>query len=386
MTQSQAHFGTGEDPTVTQSTSTMTGTRWEMTGIGEPLVPVAFPLPEPAAGEALVRVAGCGVCHTDLGFLFDGVRPAASLPLALGHEISGEVIAAGAGFEHLAGKAVIVPAVTPCGACDACRSGHGSICKRQCMPGNHVPGGFGTHVAVPARGLCVVDEPGALAGKQLARSGCTLADLAVVADAVSTPYQAMRRARVAADDFVVVIGLGGVGGFAAQIARAFGATVVGFDVDPARLATLSEHGLAKGIDPTGAEPRALRDAVRAFAKESGARSSYWKIFECSGTAAGQELAWSMLCFGAYLSVVGYTMDKVHVRLSNLMAFDAKAVGNWGCLPELYPDALALVLEGRIALAPFIERYPMDDVWDVLNQVREHKIKRRPVLTPREDPA
>jgi len=366
---------------VTQSTSTRTGTRWEMTGVGEPLVAVEFPLPEPARGEALVRVVGCGVCHTDIGFLFDGVRTAAALPLALGHEISGEVVAAGAGFEHLVGKAVIVPAVTPCGTCESCRAGHGSICSRQCMPGNHVPGGFATHVFVPARGLCVVDEPGALAGAELAGSGCTLADLAVVADAVSTPYQALRRARVGQGDFVIVVGLGGVGGFAAQIARALGATVVGFDVAPGRLAALTEHGLAQGFDPSGADPRALRDAVRAYAKESGAPSTYWKIFECSGAAAGQELAWSMLGPGAYLSIVGYTRDKVSLRLSNLMAFDAKAVGNWGCLPELYPEALALVLEGRIALAPFVERHPLDDVWNVLNQVREHRLERRPVLAP-----
>ena len=95
------------------STLTTTAYRWEMTEVGQPLVQSTFELKAPKPGRAVVRVAGCGVCHTDVGFLFDGVKPRAGLPLALGHEISGEVIAAGEGHERLVGRAVIVPAVTP---------------------------------------------------------------------------------------------------------------------------------------------------------------------------------------------------------------------------------------------------------------------------------
>ena len=65
--------------------------------------------------------------------------------------------------------------------------------------------------------------------------------------------------------------------------------------------------------------------------------------------------------GATLSVVGFTMDKVEVRLSNLMAFDARAIGNWGCPPELYPAALDLVLDGKVAIKPFVEAHPLDDI-------------------------
>ena len=360
---------------------TTAGYRWQMTAVGEPVVRAPFEPPQPGPGEALVRVVGCGVCHTDLGFLYDGVRTRAELPLALGHEISGEVVAAGAGAESTIGKAVIIPAVTPCGECPECKAGHGPICKKQVMPGNDIQGGFSSHLTVPAHGLCVVDEPGALEGKTLGQSECTLAELSVIADAVTTPYQAIQRAHVKEGDVVLVVGLGGVGGFAVQIAAAAGATVIGFDINPARLEMLSSHGLALGLNPDDEDPRALKKQVKGFVKEKGLPSTRWKIFECSGSAPGQNLAWSLLGHGAYLSVVGFTMAKLEIRLSNLMAFDAKAAGNWGCLPEYYPGALQLILDGKVALKPFVETFPMDDIQDVLTASHEHRIAKRPVLCP-----
>jgi 6-hydroxycyclohex-1-ene-1-carbonyl-CoA dehydrogenase len=249
------------------------------------------------------------------------------------------------------------------------------------MPGNDVHGGFATHVMVPARGLCVVDEPGALTGARIARSGATLAELAVVADAVATPYQAVRRACVGAGDLVLVVGLGGVGGFAAQIAHALGATVIGFDPVPERRELLAVHGLDLALDPGEKDGRALREECRRFARVRELPASRWKIFECSGTPAGQDLAWSLLGPGAYLSVVGYTVERIEVRLSNLMAFDAKVVGNWGCVPGLYPAALQLVLSGVVAIAPFVETYPLEEIEAVFTAVREHRTTRRPVLVP-----
>ena len=76
----------------------MTAYRWLMQGVNEPLVREEF-TPQAGAQEVVVKVAGCGVCHTDLGFYYDGVRTNAALPLTLGHEISGRVVAAGEGAE-----------------------------------------------------------------------------------------------------------------------------------------------------------------------------------------------------------------------------------------------------------------------------------------------
>jgi 6-hydroxycyclohex-1-ene-1-carbonyl-CoA dehydrogenase len=125
----------------------------------------------------------------------------------------------------------------------------------------------------------------------------------------------------------------------------------------------------------------LKKAIAAFAKEKGLPATEWFIFECSGTAAGQMTAFGLLVHGATLSVVGFTMDKVELRLSNLMAFHARALGNWGCPPDLYPGALDLVLDGKVKLAPFIERHPLDDINRIFQAAHAHELKRRAILMP-----
>ncbi len=350
------------------------GHRYLMTAPGAPLAREAFAA-EPAAGEVVVAIAGCGVCHTDLGYYYDGVRTNHPLPLALGHEISGRVVAAGPGAERWVGKAVIVPAVLPCGECDLCRRGLAPICRAQKMPGNDIQGGFASHIVVPGRGLCEVDEA------RLARAGLTLADVSIVADALTTPYQAVRRAGVAPGSLAIVVGAGGVGGYCVQVARAFGAKVVAIDVDPAKLAAIAAHGADLAIDARSHDGKATKAAIAAFAKAQGLKTTEWFIFECSGTAAGQLTAFGLLVHGATLSVVGFTMDKVEVRLSNLMAFDARAIGNWGCPPESYPAALDLVLDGKVALKPFVETHPLDEINRVLADVHHKSIKKRAILVP-----
>ena len=154
---------------------------------------------------------------------YDGVRLNHELPLALGHEISGRVVATGPGAEKWLDQSVIVPAVMPCGECDACKRGKGTICRAQKMPGNDIQGGFASHITVPARGLCPVDMA------RLEVAGLALADVSVVADALTTPYQAALQAGIGPGDLVIVNGVGGVGGYAVQVAAAMGATVVAID-------------------------------------------------------------------------------------------------------------------------------------------------------------
>ncbi|MBK8256270.1 MAG: 6-hydroxycyclohex-1-ene-1-carbonyl-CoA dehydrogenase [Polyangiaceae bacterium] len=350
---------------------------WQMTQPGAPLVRAEHSVSQGslADGEVLVKVAACGVCHTDLGFYYGQVRPGRALPLTLGHEISGVVVAAGAASQNMVGRKVIVPAVIPCGACDLCWAGRGSICRSQLFPGSDVQGGFASHVVVPGRGLCPVDD------RALAHSKLDLSDLAVIADAVSTPYQAVLRSGLIAGDTAVIVGAGGVGGFAAQIAAALGANVIAVDVDQARLDALAEHGVKFTVCSKDKDPGAVRKAVTEKVKGEGWNPYLWKIFETSGHPRGQETAFTLLTFGAHLSVVGYTLEKVNLRLSNLMAFDAAAQGNWGCLPSNYPGALNLVLEGKVKLTPFIEKRPMSQINETLNDLHEGRMRRRPVLIP-----
>lgn len=349
--------------------------RWEMVSDKDPLKMLTFEPAAPKPGEVVVEVAGCGVCHTDLGFYYDGVSTNHALPLTLGHEISGIVTQAGSGAERWLGKPVIIPAVMPCGECDTCKRGKGTICKTQKMPGNDIQGGFASHITVPARGLCLVDID------KLAKQGLSLADVSVVADALTTPYQAAMQAGVGEGDLVIVNGTGGVGGYAVQVAAALGATVVAIDVVPEKLAAVAEYGAALTLDARDYDTRGLKGAIIAFAKENGLRTREWIIMECSGTAAGQMAAFGLLTHGGTMCVVGFTMDKLEVRLSNLMAFHARLLGNWGCPPELYPGALALVEDGRVKLAPFVEQKPLDDINEIFAAVHDGKMIRRQILVP-----
>lgn len=326
---------------------------------------------QPGPGEVLLEVAGCGVCHTDLGFFYDGVPTRHPFPLTLGHEISGRVVDAGDDARELLGRAVIVPAVLPCGACAACQAGRGPICPAQVFPGCDVHGGFATHVKVPARGLCPVPDGAPV----------DLASLSVVADAVSTPYQAILRSGLAEGDLAVFVGVGGVGGFGVQIAAALGAVVVAVDVKVERLETMARHGAMLTLDASTLDAKQLKRRVRDFAEAHGVPTWRTRIFETSGTPAGQATAFGLLGHGGLLSVVGFTPKPVELRLSNLMAFDAVAQGNWACLPEHYPAVLDLVLRGQVALTPFVEHRPLATINAVFEELHHGGGARRVVLVP-----
>jgi 6-hydroxycyclohex-1-ene-1-carbonyl-CoA dehydrogenase len=204
--------------------------------------------------------------------------------------------------------------------------------------------------------------------------------LSVVADAVTTPNEAIQRAAVGPGDLAIFVGAGGIGGFGVQIAAALGATVVAIDVSEERLELARAYGATMTLDAK-TDGRSIRNAIRSLVKETGAGILGPKIFETSGTTAGQATAFNLLDFGAYLAIVGYTAEKAEVRLSNLMAYDATARGNWGCAPANYPKALRLVLEGRVKLGPFIEMHPLAEIPDLLCAAARHEIRRRAVVVP-----
>lgn len=340
---------------------------------GQPLVERAMELPDPAPHEVLVEVLACGLCHTDLGFADGSVAPRHSLPLVLGHEIVGHVAAAGREVERLSGRPVLVPAVLPCGACAYCRAGRANACPDQKMPGNDVDGGFATHVLVPGAPLVDLSE---------APAGVDLAQLSVVADAVSTAFQAARRSGLGSGDVAVVVGAGGVGGFLVQIARALGARVVACDVRRDRLEALAGHGAEVLVEVGERPPQELKKEIHTVLRAWGVPSLRWRIFECSGTPAGQALGFALLARAATLLLVGFTPKSVELRFSNLMAFDASVHGSWGCPPDAYPEVLRLIYQGRVVLAPFLEPAPMSRLNELLDDMAHHRLSHRMVLDPR----
>lgn len=337
-----------------------------------PLEKESFVIDAVPAGEVVVEVAGCGLCHTDLSFFTGQVKPNHALPLILGHEISGRVVAARQGFEDMVGKSVIVPAVLPCGDCDFCAQGRGNACRRQKFPGNDFNGGFATHVLVPGRFLCPL--PKDLGNLQLA-------DLSVIADAVTTPYQALVRSDLRRGDLAIVIGVGGIGTYMVQWAKHAGAVVVAVDIDDKKLEHAGSMGADHALNARSLSPGDVKNAVRTMVKEKGLPKHAWKVFETSGTAAGQENAFALLSFAGRIVVVGFTMDKITIRLSNVMAFDADVIGNWACKPELYADVVREVLAGHIKIKENIEDHPLDSINEVFTMAMEHKLERRAVLIP-----
>ena len=343
---------------------------YQMTAKDKPFEQVTFPTPKVGETEALVEIAGCGVCHTDLSFWHYGVPTRHELPLVLGHEISGTVIE---GPSELKGKPVVIPAVLPCGECELCRKGRGNICQNQKMPGNDFNGGFSSHIVVPTRHLAVVP--------QAALADHSLAELSVVADAVSTPYQVIVKSDLQAGDFAVVIGVGGIGTYCAQLAAIMGARVLAIDIAQDKLDLLAAVGISHTINSTGLDIRDIKKQAKGICKELGGSPFGWKIYEASGTKAGQELAFALLGIAGSLSIVGFTLDKLEVRLSNLMAFDAQLIGTWGCKPELYADVIDLISEGKLMLKPFTETFPLSKINDIFQQTLEHKLVKRSIMVP-----
>ncbi|HUJ25906.1 MAG TPA: 6-hydroxycyclohex-1-ene-1-carbonyl-CoA dehydrogenase [Myxococcales bacterium] len=338
------------------------GLAYVFTAPGRPLTAQPRQFGPPGADETLVEVIGCGLCHTDLGY-FDGSVPTKKPPpIVLGHEVVGRVVGSG--------RLVLIPAVLPCGHCAFCRAGRGNACPEQQMPGNDIDGGFATHQLVRSAPLVALPDGIPEVWK-----------LGVVADAVSTAYQAVRRSGLTSGDVAVVVGAGGVGGFAAQIAAAKGAHVMALDVKRARLDLALQHGASHALDVSGLAPKAVKAEVRAFLKKHGLPSLQLRIFECTGTRAGQSLAFGLIDRGATLVQVGYTPESVEVRLSNLMAFDATVHGTWGCPVEVYPAVIDLVASGKVKLDPFVERAPMSQLNQHLEAMAAHRLERRLVLDP-----
>ncbi len=340
---------------------------------GKPLERRTLPEPTLGEGQVLVEVEACGLCHTDLAYQSGEVAPKHALPLVLGHEIVGRVTRVGKRFESLAGKRVLVPAVLPCGDCDFCRGGRSNACPRQIMPGNDGDGGFATHVVVPGGPLVVLDD---------VPSGFDVRLLSVVADAVSTAHQAIVRSGLQRGDVAFVVGAGGVGGYAVQMARSLGARVVALDVSASKLALIAAHGAEKTIDVTGRPAKDVRKEVHKLAAEWGIPSLRFRIFECSGTPPGQLLAYSLLGPAATMVQVGYCAATVEVRLSNLMAFDATIHGTWGCPPSAYPEVLRLIYSGAVKLAPFVDFAPMSRVNELLVDMASHRLEKRMIFDPR----
>jgi 6-hydroxycyclohex-1-ene-1-carbonyl-CoA dehydrogenase len=217
------------------------------------------------------------------------------------------------------------------------------------------------------------------------RNGFDLEQLAVVADAVATPYQAALRGGLTRGDRVIIIGVtGALGIFMAQWARYLGAeTVIGLGRSPVKLANSLRFGVDFTINISGSSPAAVKKDFFTECRRRRIDSKYgWKLFEMTGSRAGQETALELLGNAGTLVVVGYGPERIPWHVSKLMVCDAEIHGSWGCAPEHYPFILNRVLAGDIQIAPLVETRPMSRILATFEEARINgNPGKRVVLVP-----
>ncbi|MEM4288046.1 MAG: zinc-binding dehydrogenase [Candidatus Caldarchaeum sp.] len=330
-------------------------------GAGQPLEIVDVDAPKPGYGEVLVKVAACGVCATDLHYLH-GVPTFKKPPLILGHEISGTVAEVGEGVRGFSvGDWVLVPPVLSCGVCSRCLEGRDNICESMQMVGNHVDGGFAEYVKAPARNLVRLPE------------SLPLKESSIISDAVSTPYHAVKnRGAVRGGEWVAVIGCGGVGINAVQIASALGGLVIAVDIDDRKLQLAKQLGAVETINTREAE---LGKAVQKIVG-----GGVDVAFEVVGKPATLEQALSIVRPGGRLVVVGYSAENWSMRVSRLMFREIAVVGSLGCRLAEYPSIVNMVRTGKIKLEPVIsDRLRLEDVNEGLKRLEEGKVVGRQIV-------
>jgi 6-hydroxycyclohex-1-ene-1-carbonyl-CoA dehydrogenase len=136
------------------------------------------------------------------------------------------------------------------------------------------------------------------------------------------------------------------------------------------------------INSKGKDFKAIQEEFRGIAKQAGVKHNVgWKIFECTGVGAAQDVALGLLGFIGKLIVVGFGMQKNSYSISRLMAFDADVIGTWGCLPKYYPKVLEMVQSGKIQIDPLLETRPMSTIGKAFEDAHSGNLTKRIVLTP-----
>ncbi len=305
-------------------------------GPHRPLEVEERPVPRAGPGEIVIKVAACGLCHTDLHYIDHDVPTFAKPPLILGHEASGTVWEVGAGVDAWhAGDRVLIPAVLSCGRCEACRRGRENICERGVMLGNHIDGAYAEYLRVPAKDALALP------------ADLPLEEACLIADAVSTPYHAVvNRGEVKPGERVAVFGCGGVGINVVQIASVIGADVWAVDLKPERLAFAQRFGAAHLVDATSTP-----EPAKAIRRETGGGVDV--AFEAIGSPATIRQALESLRRGGRLVVVGFSLESVELPAGKIMFQELEIRGSLGCRPVDYPRIIELVRTGKIRIAPLV---------------------------------
>jgi len=317
--------------------------------------------------DVIVRIAGAGVCHTDLhiiqGMWKDIARP--KLPYTLGHENTGyvEEVASGVeGFEK--GDPVILHPLITCGRCPACRAGEDMHCEKSLFPGLNVDGGFAEFMRTSHRSLIKLP-------RDIDRS--KLVEIAPLADAGITAYRAVKKAlkSLFPGSYVAVIGVGGLGHLGIQMLRILSqASIIAIDARDDKLELASKLGADYIVN-------ARRDPVAEVMKITGGRGVNVAI-DFFGGQATLDYGPRILGRMGRLIIVGYGGELRFPSISIIaseISLEGSLVGNYIELREV----VNLYLRGSIRVIH--ETHPLEDVNEVLERLERGEVRGRAVLVP-----
>lgn len=333
-------------------------------GPNQPLKVEEVPIPVIGTGEILVKVAACGLCHTDLSYIDHGVPTFKKPPLILGHEISGTVAEVAPDVTLFkVGDRVLLPAVMACGECSSCREGRGNVCDNMEMFGNNVDGGYAEYVKAPASNVFHLPDE------------IPLIEGAIIADAITTPFHAVKnRAKVKPGDTLLVYGCGGVGLNLVQVANAVGASVIAVDISNAKLAKAKELGAIATFNAND-----YPDVAKAVRKSTGGGVDI--ACECIGNSKTQEIAFNCVRNGGRLVIVGYSAHPMTLNASRVMYREMEVVGSLGCPLGDYPKVIEMVRNGKIQVVSMVsKRFSLDQINEGLDFLRSGE-GFRSVVTP-----
>ncbi len=318
-----------------------------------------LPDPEPGPGEVFVAMRACGICGSDV-HIVEGTPVTARLPIVLGHEASGVVVALGPADEDGAGTALAVgdrvtvnPMIT-CGTCRLCSTGRQNYCPGIRILGLHVDGAHAELFTVPARNL--VKLP----------AGVDFPLGAIVADAIATPLRAILSANVEPGTPVAVFGLGGLGLHAAMLLdQIFGAEVIGVDASDTQLERAASFGIRTVVD--GRHPR-VSDEIRRITGDGVTAS-----FEFVGALPVVEQAVRSLAYNGTCTVVGVGPDRLQLSLrqETLVARGLRILGSHGYVTVDIQQLLDWISAGRLRIGNTVShQFPLADYASALDTLRD----------------
>jgi 2-desacetyl-2-hydroxyethyl bacteriochlorophyllide A dehydrogenase len=325
-------------------------------GVGKPISLQATPVPTQGADEVLVRVASTGLCGSDVHIAVEGITPTPYLPITLGHEIAGTVAAVGdAVTDWSAGERVCVFPVLFDGTCSSCLAGHSEICLNRRIVGIHVDGGLAEYVAVPAKNLVSIPD------------GVPFEQASVCTDAVITPFHALADvARLNPGESVAVLGVGGLGLHAVQIAKLAGASpVIAVDTRTAQLARARQCGADVVVDASG---ESVADAVLAATAGVGVDVAA----EFVGAPATIRQAVECLRTGGRAVIVGLGAAPIEVLPPTVFVRkQLQLLGSYGGTLTTLQRVLQLVSTGRLDLSHSITHtFALDEADGALRTLHE----------------